>query len=151
MRARTVGCRQRTFAWFEFPTNSLFLCVSFLPMFSRWSNHCVVCFFIWFVCRKYKITRIAVSIHKLNVRIKCDMCVVRTVIATVHPKYFCLENDGASMVFILSVILARYVRFFFSLLLLLFLLFIFFSEKKKYFSFWSLFILRSFHTYFCFY
>lgn len=56
-------------------------------------------------------TQIAVSIHKLNVRIKCDMCAVR-VIATVHPKYFCLENDGASMVFILFVILERYVRFF---------------------------------------
>lgn len=75
-------------------------------------------------------TQIAVSIHKLNVRIKCDMCAVR-VIATVHPKYFCLENDGASMVFILFVILERYVRFFYSVCCCC----CFFSSFKKYRTF----------------
>lgn len=78
-------------------------------------------------------TQIAVSIHKLNVRIKCDMCAVR-VIATVHPKYFCLENDGASMVFILFVILERYVRFFYSVCCCC----CFFSSFKKYRTFFFL-------------
>lgn len=88
-------------------------------------------------------TQIAVSIHKLNVRIKCDMCAVR-VIATVHPKYFCLENDGASMVFILFVILERYVRFFYSVCCCC----CFFSSFKKYETFFSSFFFSSDHCLF---
>lgn len=70
-----------------------------------------------------------------------NVCCAR-VIATVHPKYLCLENDGASMVFILFVILALCAIFFVVVVVVIsFLLLIFF---------WSLFILRLFLTYFYF-